>query len=37
MKEQIRKILAEVETQLNEFKKSQAGLNKNTFDSICAF
>ncbi len=37
MKEQIQKILAEGETQLNEFKKSRAGLNKNTFDSICAF
>ncbi|MFW6275792.1 MAG: helix-turn-helix domain-containing protein, partial [bacterium] len=37
MKEQIRKILAEGENQLNEFKKSRAALNKNAFESICAF
>ena len=37
MKEQIIKILAEGENQFNEFKKSRTGLNKNTFESICAF
>ena len=37
MEEQIQKILTEGENQHNEFKKSRTGLNKNTFDSICAF
>lgn len=37
MIEQVRKILAEGENQYNEFKRSRTELNKNTFDSICAF